>query len=80
MDAPEVLGFRGAFVFGIASLLGGAFLAAGVSTALAFFFAAGGGVMGMAAVGNLPPFFRVRSSGWILGKTPPDAIVTPCSS
>lgn len=35
------------------------------------------GALGL-AVGNttLPPFFLTRSSGWILGITPPDAMVT----
>lgn len=29
---------------------------------------------------SLPPFLFFKSSGWMLGSTPPDAIVTPFSN
>ena len=76
----DVLAFAGVdFVFANASRFGGVFFAAGLSTGGRTFLGVGCGDAG-AWLGNLPPFFRANSSGWILGITPPDAIVTPLSN
>ena len=80
---PDVLAFTGVdLVFTNDRRFGGIFLAAGVKTAgLAFtFLETGTGETGTGWFGNLPPFLRANSSGWILGSTPPEAIVTPLSS
>ncbi len=73
----EVLGFKDA-AFDKA-FFGGIFFAAGVKTG-DFFFGAVTGKGEDGDVGNFPPFFLDKSSGWILGRTPPEAIVTPRKS
>ncbi|MPC28027.1 hypothetical protein E2C01_021220 [Portunus trituberculatus] len=50
------------------------FLYAGGLVAMGFLYGTVTGVL--APVMNLPPFFFANSSGWILGNTPPDAMVT----
>ena len=77
--APDVLAFAGAaLAFAIFNRFGGVFFAAGVSTGGLTFLGTDCGDAGW--LGNLPPFFRDNNSGWILGNTPPDAIVTPFSN
>ncbi len=87
---PEELALvRAGFTFANCSFLGGAFLAAGVSTAalaLPFLDGGTGGGEGTAVGTGVKEearprsFFLVNSSGWMFGKTPPDAIVTPFSN
>ena len=56
-----------------------AFLADFLEADILDFLMAGGGVM---TASSLPfdPLFLASSSGWMLGKTPPAAMVTPFSS
>ncbi len=69
----------------VAAFLGGIFLAAGLMMvlggSLSNFLAgeAGGADIG-GTLGKRPPFFLPSNSGCILGKTPPDAMVTCLSS
>lgn len=53
------------------------FLAAVFLTGLGFF--SGAGERGVSSL-PLAPLFLARSSGWMLGRTPPAAIVTPFSN
>lgn len=44
-----------------------------------FIFVSDGGEMAASSL-SLDPFFLANSSGWMLGKTPPAATVTPFNS
>ena len=61
----------------LTAFFGGIFLVAGDGTGrcFGFTFIAESSVLGV-AFGKFPAFFLDKSSGWIFGSTPPDAMVT----
>ena len=76
LPLPEAGVFSGVFLAGLAGIFlpeVPAFCLGAVLTLGFFGFNSSGAT-------SLPPFLFFRSSGWILGRTPPDAIVTPFSN
>ena len=76
LPLPEAWDFSGVFLAGLA----GIFLPDVPAFCLGAVLALGFFGFNSSGATSLPPFLFFRSSGWILGRTPPDAIVTPFSN